>query len=140
MQILIFLFMNIELTLYDDWSIKKKELTRVDREVLFKEGEIWWCSLGLNIGTETYGKGPEFKRPVLIFKRLSSQNCLILPITSKAKNGSWFIEVDCLGEKRWVMLHQIRMINLKRLKSRIAVASGFDFLKIKKEFEQLLKL
>ena len=35
----------------------------------FKEGEIWWCHLGENVGTEMNGKGDFFTRPVLILKK-----------------------------------------------------------------------
>ena len=37
---------------FDAWNFKKKELDKNKRDLLFKEGEIWWCSLGLNIGEE----------------------------------------------------------------------------------------
>lgn len=131
--------MQIDSNLYDNWNTTKKNLALVDRQVLFKESEVWWCSMGLNIGTETYGKGPGFKRPILIFKKLSTESCLILPITSKVKNGDWFTEVTILNEKRWIMLYQIRMINIKRLESRIDTICEFDFKKVKKELEQLLK-
>lgn len=36
---------------------------------LFKEGEIWWCYVGENVGIEANGKGNQFTRPVLIFKK-----------------------------------------------------------------------
>lgn len=43
---------------------------------LFNEGEIWWCSIGMNIGVEIYGKGGRFTRPVLIFKKFTANSFL----------------------------------------------------------------
>ena len=37
---------------------------------LFNEGEIWWCSIGENVGMEISGKGSYFRRPVLIIRKL----------------------------------------------------------------------
>ena len=35
---------------FDRWNEQKKKLHDGEREVLFHEREIWWCSLGVNIG------------------------------------------------------------------------------------------
>jgi len=37
----------------------------------FNDGDIWWCGLGENVGSEICGKGKEFLRPVVIVKKLS---------------------------------------------------------------------
>ena len=132
--------MNIELALYDDWNIKKKELAVAVRELLFKEGEVWWCSLGLNIGTETYGKGKDFLRPILIIKKLSKEDCIALPITSVPKSGDWYAEVIFNEEKRWIMLHQIRIVHIKRFMERISVLSETDLIRVKKDLKQLLEV
>lgn len=42
---------------YDEWNKEKKKISDIDKKVFFKEGEIWWCSLGINLGEEVYGKG-----------------------------------------------------------------------------------
>ncbi len=64
---------------FDKWNEKKKKLdVRVIEETLFfKEAEVWWIHIGLNIGFETNGKGEEFTRPVLILKKY---NKFSLPI------------------------------------------------------------
>ena len=45
---------------YDLWNRNKKSLSKQSRKILFKEGDIWWCSLGINLGTESFGKGKTF--------------------------------------------------------------------------------
>ena len=54
------------------WCEAKILLSERPSNILFKEGEIWWCRIGMNIGHETYGKGASFSRPVLIFKKFSN--------------------------------------------------------------------
>lgn len=41
----------------DAWNTLKKRLTTSTTPKLFREREIWWCSIGLNVGYEVYGKG-----------------------------------------------------------------------------------
>jgi len=42
---------------FDSWNEPKKLLhTSVKSNRLFHEGDIWWCSVGLNIGSEQDGK------------------------------------------------------------------------------------
>ena len=48
------------------WNEKKICLDQSKKYRHPREQEIWWCSIGLNVGTEIYGKGEDFARPVLI--------------------------------------------------------------------------
>jgi mRNA interferase MazF len=82
---------------FDDWNIKKKNLQFLDNsyghELYFKVGDVWWCSVGLNIGKESFGKGADFRRPVLIIKKLSAELYIVLSLTTKYKVGTWFTNV-----------------------------------------------
>ncbi len=127
---------------YNAWNIKKQDiqLARHIKEIYFKEGQIWWCSIGLNIGSESYGKGENFRRPVLIIKKLSADLCIVLPLTSKEKIGTWFIDITFQGEKRWVMLYQVRALNKKRFYLKMGELDNTDFARTKEKLEELLKL
>lgn len=35
---------------FDSWNDIKKNLDGKAKDMLFKEREVWWCNLGLNIG------------------------------------------------------------------------------------------
>ncbi len=72
---------------YDHWNFRKKSLSHTHKKPFFKEGEVWWCSIGINLGTEAKGKGEMFTRPVLIIKKLSSEACIVLPITTQENTG-----------------------------------------------------
>ena len=57
---------------FDDWNIIKKDVHSSDKNksLFFNEKEVWWVTIGINIGLEIYGKGSSFTRPVLILKKL----------------------------------------------------------------------
>lgn len=125
---------------FDAWNSKKKFLDTHFRNLFFKEGEVWWCSIGRNIGEEVYGKGADFRRPVLLLKKLSRNSCIAVPVTMMPRDGSWYQHFR-VGEKdRWVMLHQLRFISANRLSKRHSVISPRDFMQIKKSIALLLGL
>ena len=52
---------------FDGWIVKKKEYHYRDSlPPKFKERDIWWVSIGVNIGYEEDGKHEKYLRPVLI--------------------------------------------------------------------------
>ena len=125
---------------FDEWSYKKQKLDSSKRDLLFKEGEIWWCSIGKNIGEEVYGKGKEFRRPIVILKKLSRNSCVVMPTTTKERTGSWYYYLNINGKKRWVMLNQIRFISANRLWVRESSLSLEEFIQMKKSAAELLGL
>lgn len=125
---------------YDLWNEQKKRLDETERKLFFKEGEIWWCSVGRNIGEEVYGKGDAFRRPVAILKKLSGNTCVVLPTTSKPRDGSWFHSIHVSGKDRWVMMNQIRFISGNRLWVRESSLSTSQFSELKKSVAFLLGL
>jgi len=116
---------------YDEWNEQKKTLAKKDRQLFFKEGEIWWCSLGMNLGEEVYGKGKVFRRPVVILRKISGTACIVLPTTSQEKTGTWYHGIVVDGVRRFVMMHQIRFVTTKRFESRIASLPKDEFVELK---------
>lgn len=116
------------------WCKFKISLWSKENKVIFKRGDIWWCSLGMNLGEEMFGKGPKFTRPVLVFRKFTGNSFLGLPITKQEKHGSWYVEITIHKEKRWVMLNQARVLDKKRLTNRIGELDGVDFQKVKAGF------
>lgn len=45
---------------FDEWNIIKKQIEKTDKIVEFSETEIWWTSIGLNIGDEEDGKNEKY--------------------------------------------------------------------------------
>ncbi len=125
---------------FDEWNEKKKVLDKSRRLLLFKEGEIWWCAIGKNIGEEVYGKGKDFRRPVIIFRKLTGNSCLVIPTTTKPRTGSWYHHLVVAGKERWVMMHQMRFVSANRLWVRESSLSGDEIKELKKSIAELLGL
>jgi mRNA interferase MazF len=117
-----------------DWCKAQIPLWGRNSEVVFKEGELWWCSIGMNIGREIYGKGPLFLRPVLIFKKLSTDLFLGIPLTSKPKEGSWYVPLIYNEKQGRAILNQVRTFDRKRLVKRIGTLNREHFRKIAEAF------
>ncbi len=122
---------------FKKWFYLKIGLYHKKNILFFKERELWWCSLGVNIGEEIFGKGEKFTRPVLIFKKFTSNSFLGLPLTSQDKKGSWYVEIRQKGRKSRVMLNQARSLDKKRLTKRIGTLDDTDFQKVQKQFLEL---
>jgi len=78
---------------FDRWNELKKKLHQRDEKILFHEREIWWCSLGLNIGFEEDGKHSLFERPVLIVRKFNKYVLWVLPLTRSHKIGGYYFRI-----------------------------------------------
>ena len=123
---------------FDAWNGVKKELNKCSlRQLYFKEGQIWWCGLGRNIGNEAYGKSKKFSRPVLVFKKLDKYNFLGIPLTSQKHYGSWFVDFIFRNKHEFANLAQIRVLSTGRMYEKMGEVSKKDFQKIKNGFRRL---
>jgi mRNA interferase MazF len=125
---------------FDSWNELKKKIEENTHDVHIKEWEIWWSTLGLNIGSESCGKWPEFRRPVLIIKRLSHSTCFVIPLSTKIKTWTWFADYKVNGVKYTALLYQLRMIHTNRLTKFELKLERSIFLEIKKRLKYLLNL
>ena len=119
---------------FQGWFKLKIVLWKKESTIIFKQGDVWWCSLGMNLGEEIFGKGEKFTRPVLVFRKFTSNSFLGLPLTLQEKQGSWYVEITVHGTKNWVMLNQARILDKKRLTNRVAALDIKDFQKVKERF------
>jgi len=100
---------------FDNWNIKKKKLQTSVFHAFVHRREVWWCSLGLNIGFEEDGKNELFERPVLILKKFNNDVVLVIPITSQVKQNKYHICFQHQNKNYSVVISQIRLIRTKRL-------------------------
>lgn len=119
---------------FDGWNTKAKILDSKIFDDFFYAREIWWCALGVNIGSEQDGKNESFERPVLILKRISNELCLIVPFTSKIINNDYRITTSSTGMEAQVILSHVRSISTKRLLRKVGKIKTVVF------FEVLIKL
>jgi mRNA interferase MazF len=120
-----------------DWWRASVALRNKKSKPMFKEGEIWWCSIGMNIGAEIFGKGATFTRPVIIFKKFNSDLFLGIPLTSQQKSGPWYLPIHCADIDSCVILNQARSFDAKRLMGRMATLTDAEFAPIKQKFLEI---
>ncbi len=121
-----------------EWIGLKEELhNKNDPPPLVSQREIWWTSVGENIGSEINGKSGIFSRPVIIFKKLSHGFYFVIPTTSQQKTGTWYVAFQYKGRDMFACLHQARAIDYRRLSSRLGQIDGDDFDRVKNAFAKL---
>ena len=122
---------------FDSWIEIKKDMELLEKMPTIKEGEVWWCGVGANVGVEISGKGCRFSRPVLILKKLSRLGFMGVPLTSKSKTGSWYVSFELLGIKETAAICQAKTISVFRLYDKIGQVPKTDLEKVKEGFRKL---
>lgn len=121
-----------------EWiKLKEKLHINIHKPPLVSEGDLWWASIGENIGKEINGKSNLFSRPVLVFKKLSHNLFLAIPTTTKERRGNWFVSITHAGKKEFIILSQVRVLDTKRLSSRLGSVDKLDVEKTKRAFQEL---
>jgi uncharacterized protein YifN (PemK superfamily) len=133
---------------FDKWNTLKKIFEKEGKEIFAHPREIWWCSLGLNLGAEIDGKNDGFERPVLVMNVYNRETMFVLPITSKEKDDKFhykiFVKIKNINTEEeeekpvWVKLTQSRVISNKRLLRKVDLISVDDFNEIKEVFKKSL--
>lgn len=113
---------------FDEWNKEKKNLENIGHDTLvFHEREIWWCSIGVNLGDEQDGKNELFERPVLILKKFNNKIAWVLPMSAKSKEGLYYHLLNHNGNTFTVILSQIRLVSVKRFRRFIRKISPHQF-------------
>ncbi|MBI4158282.1 MAG: type II toxin-antitoxin system PemK/MazF family toxin [Candidatus Yanofskybacteria bacterium] len=123
---------------FKKWHGIKENLDGRKSEVFFHEREIWWCSLGVNIGFEQDGTGKDFQRPIVIIKKFNLDACLAVPLTTTQKKGKYYFKVgEVDGREATAVFSQVRFINRKRLANKVGVLEENIFNKL---FEAIIQV
>lgn len=131
---------NLHLFMFKDfqkWHTLKKNIDTSHDPPLFSEREIWWSSIGVNVGSEINGKHELFERPVLIVKKLHQEIFLGLPLTSKEKRGKYYMQIPFHKRNRIVILSQIRVFSSKRLIRKMGKIGKPHFYRIKRALSRI---
>lgn len=125
---------------FDKWHHLKKRLDRHESLPTFAEREIWWCSIGVNIGFEMFGKSQVFTRPVLIVRKFGGYTFLGVPLTSKSKPGYYRYPYALDGQYGDILFDQIRTYDARRLASLKGKVHPNEFKKIKQAMKTCFNL
>jgi mRNA interferase MazF len=132
--------MKVSKKRFAEWIKIKEEIHDIGAiPPLLKDGEIWWCAFGENVGIEINGKNAPFSRPVFIYKKLSRDGFMGIPLTSGHKVGSWYVNFDFQTKQQTACLSQARVMSSSRLLNRMGRLDDRDIAKIKAGFKKLYK-
>lgn len=124
---------------FDSWNERKKKIHSVSENKLYHQRQMWWCSLGLNVGFEQDGTGEEHERPVLILKGLRRNTCLVVPLTSSPGKHKMRVPIGIVeGRNASALLSQVRVIDTKRLINKIGFLEKTALETIRKAVRDML--
>tara|TARA_R110002033_G_scaffold135_1_gene1482 strand:- start:16142 stop:16636 length:495 start_codon:yes stop_codon:yes gene_type:complete len=125
---------------FDSWNSKKKDIHINKNRVHFRQGEIWFVHIGQNIGYEVYGKGEEFLRPVIVFRKINRNTFLAIPLTSKIKNDRFHCIINFKEKQNSAILTQIKTIDAKRFRYKTGTIDKQTFGKLERKFVEFYKI
>lgn len=126
---------------FDRWNKIKKKTNTSNNIINFKEREVFYIKIGKNIGFEEDGKGEDFLRPVIVFKKFNKYIFWGIPLTSSNlnnKNGFYYYKFCLNSLENCAILSQIRLFDVRRLLNKIGVIGVQDFLNIKQKINQII--
>lgn len=112
---------------FSKWFLVKSRIHKKEVTFFAHDREVWWCSLGANIGTEIDGKNSMYERPVLILRVYNKESLLVVPLTTKQKEDVFHVQIVTARQIAWVKLTQIRVISSKRLLRKVDVIDRAQF-------------
>ncbi len=126
---------------FDNWNTKKKAThNKSFKPPLFKEREIWWVSVGINVGFEEDGKNENFVRPVLVIRKFNRELFLGLPMSTKVKDNKYYYPVTLEEKTVSVLISQIRVFSSKRIWNKMGELDTKDYKKVMKYLKRIVFL
>ena len=124
-----------------DWIYEKIIIDKTERrDFIINEGQVFWCSLGENVGDEENGKGYIFRRPVLIFKKFNNNLFWGIPMSTKNKDNKYYVKILLKDIEQSAIISQLRVLDTKRLDEYIGYVSKSDFTKIKNQIIHIIRI
>ena len=123
---------------FGKWSIKKEILDKRIRIPLIVERDVFWCSIGINIGDEEDGKNELFARPVLVFKKFSPNLFWGIPLTTQNKENEYYVQIKFKGITNSIMVSHLRLYDAKRLGLRMGKLEINEYNKIVENIRNLI--
>ena len=123
---------------FENWHRLKAKLQSHEKIQIFKESEIWWCSIGINLGCEEDGKNGKFSRPILIIKKFNKQMFWAVPLTTSVKENRHYYKINFQENIVCAMLSQLKIMDSKRLTTKMGKLPDSQLKEIKKELSNYL--
>ena len=123
---------------FDKWAVTKKIIDKKRTVPFIKERDIYWCSIGINVGDEENGKSILFSRPVLVFKKFSASLFWGIPLSSKIKDNPYYLQISFKDTVNSAMISHLRLYDGKRLNVRLCRLGRMEYVKVIKVVENLI--
>jgi len=124
---------------FDSWNTKKKDIHEQKSGIFYHEREVWWCSLGVNIGSEQDGTGKNFDRPIVIIKGFNREIFFAVALTGKKKVGKYYCYLGKIEDQdASAILSQAKVVDVKRLVRKMGTIDEVLFTKLKSALKALL--
>lgn len=124
----------------------KAKINNDKKRPFFHEREVWFSSLGENIGFEQDGSGEKFLRPMLVLRKFNNEVVWVLPLTRTDKTGKYYFRISLVTDDgrtddrpSVIILTQLRLVDAKRLQYKIGDIKEDEFIKLKEALIALLK-
>ena len=118
---------------FNKWNELKVRLDQKEKVPTFKQREIWWSHIGINIGDEENGKSENYHRPILIIKKFNKKIFLGVPLTTKIKDNPYYHKISFKDKIQCAMSSQIRIMDAKRLDRKMGKLTSDEFEKLKND-------
>ncbi len=125
---------------FSEWNNEKIDINDNKQRPFFHVREVWFCTMGVNVGYEQDGRGKEFLRPIIVIRKFNNEVLWGIPLTTKNKTGKYYFsfQIDDLLEGSTAILSQLKLIDAKRLQYKIGMINDNDFGELKEKLRQLL--
>ena len=131
----------MQIQTFNIWNLLKQKIHFWNNKEFFvKPKQIWYVHNWINVWFETNGKWNDFKRPVLVLKKVWNV-FFVAPMSTKWKDDNKFyykLDDSYFNKPSYILLSQIKIIDKKRFFEEIWEISWEDFRNIKNKLKDLL--
>jgi mRNA interferase MazF len=120
------------------WHEVKKQVHEQHPVPTFKEREIWWGCVGVNVGIETDGKNRLFNRPVLVLRKFNKYAFYGVPLSTKLKDNRYYLPVSFKGQIVSALISQMRIFDSKRITHLMGRLQDAEFEKVREAIKAIL--
>lgn len=124
---------------FDKWNDEKKKIQSESVAPFCHAREVWWCSLGVNVGFEQDGTGEHFDRPVVVIRGFNESVFFGVALTGRKRKGAYYFPVGRIEDREAsAILSQVRLIDTKRLVRKITMLDETVFKELKEKLKKVL--
>lgn len=109
------------------WSLLKEQVHDQTKPRTFNRREVWWCTVGVNVGHEVDGKNAVYNRPVLIVRKFNKNTFWGVPLTSQLHDSPYHYPITFRGKEQRALITQLRLFDSRRLTHPMGRLSDEDY-------------